>query len=158
MANKKSTPKRKVAPVYEEVEVPVEESILTKAEEFYIENNPSKSATEMAEDLGKPLAIVKTHLHRTQGSTRMNKLLIRDKGCTVMTAGASEMADESRRGYVSQQSIDMAVSRGDYEEAARLQKMIKVHRKNKDEEARKRQEGHVFYMHAPKKNSTEVRR
>lgn len=75
---------------------------LTKAEEFYIDNNLGKADEELAKDIGKPVAAVREHLHRTQGKGRVNKLLIREKGCVVMTEGASMAADESRKGYVNE--------------------------------------------------------
>src|SRR4051812_3492005 len=56
---------------------------LTKAEEFYIDNNLNKTDVELAADLGKSLPCVRQHIHKTQGDGRINKLLIREKGCVI---------------------------------------------------------------------------
>lgn len=120
---------------------------LTKAEEFYIEHNMDKTDAELAKDLGRNVSLVQEHIHKTKGAGRINKLLIREKGCVVMTAGASEAADQARKGYVSEEAIQAAVARGDYEEAARLQKANKEQKKETEKAATQHSKKYIHYIH-----------
>jgi predicted transcriptional regulator len=128
-----------------------DDSPLTKAEEFYIQNNLDKTDKELAEDLGKPADLVRQHIHITQTLGRVGKLLVRDKkkGYCVMTQGASEASDESRRTYVSEAAIQQAAARGDYEEAHRLQQQLKQQRQQQDDDIRTRNSDHIHYIDGP---------
>lgn len=72
---------------------------LTKAEEFYIDNNPKKTDEELAEDLGISLPNVREYIHNTQSKSRISKLMVREKGCVIMTEGASMASDEARKAH-----------------------------------------------------------
>ena len=83
---------------------------LTKVEKFYIENNTDKSAEDIAKDLNRSKSTVTKHLgdsrdtghvdsvkdpdlNHTVGDLMGHK---EDRGVTVMTPAASELADETR--------------------------------------------------------------
>lgn len=122
---------------------------LTKAEEFYLDNNPDKSPEELATDIGKPLSQVISHIsnrkeHRTDTGGRVNALLIRDKGCVVMTEGASMASDKA--GYVTQANIQAAAARGDYEEAHRLQQQLQSQRADAEAAIVARTSDHIHYI------------
>jgi hypothetical protein len=117
---------------------------LTKVEEFYVTNNLNKTDKELAKEIGKPVAAVRECIHRVKGgNSRINKLLVREKGCVVMTEGASAASDESRKSYVSESAIQAAVAREDFEEAARLQRMLKEQRQQTDDAATSRNASYI---------------
>ncbi len=88
---------------------------LTKIEKFYIENNTEKDADEIAKDLNRTKASVEKHLAK-QGSSHVDSIQEekppiselfghkKDRGVTIMTPAASEVADETRQGRVNQSS------------------------------------------------------
>jgi hypothetical protein len=120
--------------------------LLTKAEEFYIENNPKKPAEELAADLGKPLSAVREHIHKTSSTSRISRLMIREKGCVIMTEGASAASDDSRKGRVSEQAIQAAVARQDFAEAARLQAIFREQNKKVEDDAAEKSKGYIHYI------------
>lgn len=119
---------------------------LTKAEEFYIDNNLNKTDLELSNDLLKPISIIQKHLHRTKSDSRINKLLIRKKGCVIMTEGASMESDKSRKSYVTEMAIKTAVDKGDYEEASRLQKIFREQCQQTNDETRQRNENYIHHI------------
>lgn len=118
---------------------------LTDVEAFYVDNNADKTDAELARAIGKPVAAVREHLHRTQTTARISKLLIREKGAVIMTGGASEAGDQLRRGG-TQQAIQAAVEREDYAEAARLQSQIRQQQEADRKESQRRTEEHIHFV------------
>lgn len=118
---------------------------LTKADRYYIDNNLDKKDVELASDVNRPVAEVRDYIHKTKQESRVSKLLMREKGCVAMTEGASEAADQSRRGYVTDQAIQAAVARQDFEEAARLQDELKKQRQETDKIASERTQTFIHY-------------
>lgn len=119
---------------------------LTSVEEFYIDNHQSDTDEEIALELGKPIELVREHLHKVKSESRVNRLLIREKGCTVMTAGASEALDNSRGTHVSENAIKKALADGNYEEAARLQNLLKEQRRQSVDEQNSTGKEYIHYM------------
>jgi hypothetical protein len=148
MAKERPKTKKKIItiPIKTPKPKPTEVSSLTKAEEFYIDNNLNKPDTDLAKDLGKSLPVIRDHLHKTQVTSRISKLLIRDKGCVIMTEGASMAADEARKGYVSEQAIRDASNRGDYEEASRLQSILKSQRQETNDAAKTKSAEYIHFI------------
>tara|TARA_R110002020_G_scaffold271671_5_gene486868 strand:- start:995 stop:1321 length:327 start_codon:yes stop_codon:yes gene_type:complete len=85
---------------------------ITKVEKFYIENNPDLDASDLAKDLNRSVAFVKKHVKKvdtghvdtTQEERTANELFghKEDRGVTIMTPAASEVADETRQGRINQ--------------------------------------------------------
>ena len=86
---------------------------LTKVEKFYIENNKDKDTTEIAKDLNRTKTCIEKHIEKHKTSHIDNiqdkKPPIselfgqkKDRGVTIMTPAASEVADETRSSRVSQ--------------------------------------------------------
>ena len=80
---------------------------LNKVEKFYIENNEDKEVGEIAKDLNRTEASVKKHVEKSRmehvdkvqdEKSDMSELFghKEDRGVTIMTPAASEIADETR--------------------------------------------------------------
>tara|TARA_R100000008_G_C3577865_1_gene166418 strand:+ start:768 stop:1091 length:324 start_codon:yes stop_codon:yes gene_type:complete len=80
---------------------------LTKVEKFYIENNNDKDVSEIAKDLNRTEASVKKHIEKSRmdhvdkvqdEKSDISELFghKEDRGVTIMTPMASELADETR--------------------------------------------------------------
>ena len=79
--------------------------VLTKVEKFYIDNNEDKNLNDIADDLNRSTAIIEKYLAET-GKSRSEEtetssagdLMARkeDRGVTVMTPAASQVADDTR--------------------------------------------------------------
>jgi hypothetical protein len=73
---------------------------LSKAEKFYIENHRDFDIKNLCRDLDRAQSIIKTFVNslpEQQKETPLYKQFARnDKGATVMTEGASSMADDKR--------------------------------------------------------------
>ena len=79
---------------------------LNKVEKFYIENNPDRTASDIAADLNRTVNCVKKYLSEELGRdteseekiSPVGDLMARreDRGVTIMTPNASQMADETR--------------------------------------------------------------
>lgn len=78
---------------------------LTKVEKFYIDNNLDKTVDEIATDLNRSNSIVDKYLSSTDKEadkkpedTEIQSLFARkeDRGVTMMTPNASQVADETR--------------------------------------------------------------
>jgi len=84
---------------------------ITKVEKFYIENNSSLDAADLAKDLNRSVAFVKKHVKKTDtghvDTTQEQKTASElfghkeDRGVTIMTPAASEVADETRSSRVN---------------------------------------------------------
>ena len=84
---------------------------ITKVEKFYIDNNPELDAGDLAKDLNRSAAFVKKHAKKvdtghvdtTQEKKEMNELFghKEDRGVTIMTPAASEVADETRSSRIN---------------------------------------------------------
>ena len=86
---------------------------ITKIEKFYIDNNPDLDASDLAKDLNRSVDFVKKHSEQTdtkhvdtaqEEKTNMGELFghKEDRGVTIMTPAASEVADGTRQGRVNQ--------------------------------------------------------
>jgi len=79
---------------------------LSKVELFYIDNNADKSVADLAKDLNRTESSIEKHIHADTGhldNVQDDKSNIgdlmghkEDRGVTVMTPAASELADETR--------------------------------------------------------------
>jgi predicted transcriptional regulator len=80
---------------------------LNKVEKFYIENNEDKEVDEIAKDLNRTEASVKRHIEKSRmghvdevqdKKSDISELFghKEDRGVTIMTPAASEIADETR--------------------------------------------------------------
>ena len=85
---------------------------ITKIEKFYIENNPNLDAGDLAKDLNRSVTFVKKHIKKAdtshvdtaQEEKTINELFghKEDRGVTIMTPAASEVADETRQSRINQ--------------------------------------------------------
>ncbi len=74
--------------------------LLNKVDKFYIENNKSIPASELAKDLGKTQKVVKAYLQEIDKSSGMkvDKLMAKnERGSVVMTQQASSLADSKKK-------------------------------------------------------------
>ena len=77
---------------------------LNKVELFYIDNNADKSVADLAKDLNRSEALIKNrahsgHIDKVQDDkSNIGQLMghKEDRGVTIMTPAASEVADETR--------------------------------------------------------------
>ena len=79
---------------------------LNKVELFYIDNNADKSVADLAKDLNRSETSIKKHTHANAGhldkvqddKSNIGQLMghKEDRGVTIMTPAASEVADETR--------------------------------------------------------------
>lgn len=80
---------------------------LTKVEKFYIENNSDKSVGDLAKDLNRSETVINKHINEKDSghldSAQDQKSTVgelmghkEDRGVTIMTPAASELADETR--------------------------------------------------------------
>ena len=83
---------------------------LTKVEKFYIENNTDKSVKDLSKDLNRSESIVTKHLGEGRDTGHLDNVKDpdsnnivgdlmghkEDRGVTVMTPAASELADATR--------------------------------------------------------------
>tara|TARA_Y100000593_G_scaffold28444_1_gene56746 strand:+ start:10956 stop:11279 length:324 start_codon:yes stop_codon:yes gene_type:complete len=80
---------------------------LTKVEKFYIDNNNDKEISEIAKDLNRTEASIKKHKEKSRmdhvdkvqdDKSDISELFghKEDRGVTIMTPMASELADETR--------------------------------------------------------------
>ena len=85
---------------------------LSKVELFYIDNNADKSVADLAKDLNRTESSVEKHIHADTGNldnvqddkSNIGDLMghKEDRGVTIMTPAASEVADGTRQGRVNQ--------------------------------------------------------
>ena len=85
---------------------------ITKVEQFYLDNNSSLDVGDLAKDLNRSVSFVKKHAKKTdtghvdtaQEKKSMGELFghKEDRGVTIMTPAASEVADETRQGRINQ--------------------------------------------------------
>lgn len=90
---------------------------ITKVEKCYLENNTESTAEELAKDLNRSVSFIKKHSKdivkkqdtghvdtAKEKDTHMSDLFghKEDRGVTIMTPAASEVADETRRIRVNQ--------------------------------------------------------
>ena len=79
---------------------------LSKVELFYIDNNADKSVADLAKDLNRTESSIEKHIRANtehldnvqDGKSNIGDLMghKEDRGVTVMTPAASELADETR--------------------------------------------------------------
>ena len=71
---------------------------LNKVELFYIDNNADKSVADLAKDLNRSEASIKKHTQVQDDKSNIGQLMghKEDRGVTIMTPAASEVADETR--------------------------------------------------------------
>jgi len=81
---------------------------LTKVEKFYIDNHPNSNVADLAKDLNRTEKCISNHVEKDTGHTAptrdnedessVSDLMGRkeDRGVTIMTQAASELADETR--------------------------------------------------------------
>ena len=84
---------------------------ITKVEKFYIDNNPSLDASDLAKDLNRSVAFVEKHIKKVdtghvdvaQEKKSASELFghKEDRGVTIMTPAASEVADETRSSRIN---------------------------------------------------------
>lgn len=95
---------------------------LNKVEKFYIENNPDKSVEDLAKDLNRSEAVINKCVNEKSGSGHLDSVQDEkstvgelmghkeDRGVTIMTPAASELADETRLdGVKSSSRYDNAI-------------------------------------------------
>ena len=81
---------------------------LNKVEKFYIENNTDKSVEDLAKDLNRSEAVINKYVNEKGGSGHLDSVQDEkstvgelmghkeNRGVTIMTPAASELADETR--------------------------------------------------------------
>ena len=75
---------------------------LSKAEKFYIENNPDMTVDDIASDLNRSTYVVGKYMAKIASdksdTQNVSDLMARkeDKGVTIMTPSASQVSDETR--------------------------------------------------------------
>jgi hypothetical protein len=99
---------------------------LTVADQFFIKNNGQLSVEELAQQLDKPLDIVvdfcKDFMKREKNSKALKLMDKPAKGVVAMTQAASMVGDEARSQYVTEESINQAIVRGDHKTAKALKR------------------------------------
>lgn len=121
---------------------------LTAVEEFYIKSNMnSKTIDELVADTAIEKSIIENFINNSMPrDTRIKQLMIREKGCVIMTAEASAASDDLRNHKPLEGQIQAAVARKDYVEAERLQKQQAELQRQQENILKTHQSKHIHYI------------
>lgn len=128
---------------------------LTTADKFYIDNHGNLTVEQLAEDLGKPFALVKNYCKeyaQKAQRTRAKKAMSRPAkhgGVISMTEAASMIGDESRNTYVTIEAINKAISEGKTELVKTLKEKYETQQEENKNVIRNKYTNVIHYIESP---------